>query len=120
MGGTPGSRGSGVPGPRIGYMPQVRKRASRNHLLNINLKKNIFTFQELALYGEFTIRETLIYFGWIAGMTTSEVDEKMDFLVRLLQMPTVTRFIKNLSGGQQRRMSLAAALLHGKMMMTMM
>lgn len=23
LGGTPGSRGSGVPGPRIGYMPQV-------------------------------------------------------------------------------------------------
>ena len=31
---------SGVPGPRVGYMPQ-----------------------ELALYGEFTIRETLQYFG---------------------------------------------------------
>jgi ABC-type Mn2+/Zn2+ transport system ATPase subunit len=23
LGGTPGSRGSGVPGPRVGYMPQV-------------------------------------------------------------------------------------------------
>ncbi|XP_031629128.1 ABC transporter G family member 23 isoform X2 [Contarinia nasturtii] len=89
LGGTPGSRGSGVPGPRIGYMPQ-----------------------ELALYGEFTLRETLLYFGWIAGMTTSEVDEKIDFLIRLLQLPNVTRFVKNLSGGQQRRMSLAAALLH--------
>lgn len=26
LGGTPGSRGSGVPGPRIGYMPQVRSK----------------------------------------------------------------------------------------------
>lgn len=26
LGGTPGSRGSGVPGPRIGYMPQVNKK----------------------------------------------------------------------------------------------
>lgn len=42
-----------------------------------------------------------------------KVDEKIDFLIRLLQLPNVTRFIKNLSGGQQRRMSLAAALLHG-------
>lgn len=25
LGGTPGSRGSGVPGPRIGYMPQVNE-----------------------------------------------------------------------------------------------
>ena len=40
FGGPPGSRESGVPGPRVGYMPQ-----------------------ELALYGEFTIRETLQYFG---------------------------------------------------------
>lgn len=89
MGGRPGSKGSGVPGPRLGYMPQ-----------------------ELALYGEFTIRETLIYFGWIYGMTTPEVDEKTDALLKLLQMPNASRFIKNLSGGQQRRMSLAAALLH--------
>lgn len=73
----------------------------------------IVFLQELALYGEFTIRETLLYFGWIAGMSTPEVDEKIDFLVRLLQLPNVTRFVKNLSGGQQRRMSLCAALLHG-------
>ncbi|XP_037027218.1 ABC transporter G family member 23 [Bradysia coprophila] len=89
LGGRPGSRGSGVPGPRIGYMPQ-----------------------ELALYGEFTIQETLIYFGWISGMTTKEVEEKTDYLVKLLQLPDSSRFVKNLSGGQQRRMSLAAALLH--------
>lgn len=75
---------------------------------------NCFQFQELALYGEFTIRETLIYFGWIAGMSSSHVDEKIDFLVNLLQLPSVTRFVKNLSGGQQRRMSLAAALVHGQ------
>lgn len=66
------------------------------------------------MYGEFTLRETLLYFGWIAGMTTEDVDEKIDFLIRMLQLPNVTRFVKTLSGGQQRRMSLAAALLHGK------
>ncbi|XP_070491613.1 ABC transporter G family member 20-like [Chironomus tepperi] len=89
LGGRPGSRGSGVPGPRIGYMPQ-----------------------EIALYGEFTIRETLIYFGWINGLTKDDVDEKTDFLLKMLQLPNASRFVKNLSGGQQRRMSLAAALIH--------
>ncbi|KAG5679693.1 hypothetical protein PVAND_009246 [Polypedilum vanderplanki] len=89
LGGRPGSKGSGVPGPRIGYMPQ-----------------------EIALYGEFTIRETLIYFGWIYGMSTDDVDEKTDFLLKMLQLPNASRFVKNLSGGQQRRMSLAAALIH--------
>lgn len=71
----------------------------------------------MALYGEFTLRETLMYFGWIAGMQTAEIDEKIDFLMQLLQLPSVTRFVKSLSGGQQRRMSLAAALLHGKFSM---
>lgn len=66
------------------------------------------------MYGEFTLRETLLYFGWIAGMTTSEADERIEFIIRLLQLPSVTRFVKSLSGGQQRRMSLAAALIHGK------
>ncbi|XP_031825801.1 ABC transporter G family member 23 [Nomia melanderi] len=88
LGGRPGSKGSGVPGPRVGYMPQ-----------------------EIALYGEFTIRETCIYFGWCAGMTTHQVDEKLEFLIKFLQLPTENRMVKNLSGGQQRRVSFAAALV---------
>ncbi|KAL0277533.1 UNVERIFIED_CONTAM: hypothetical protein PYX00_004783 [Menopon gallinae] len=89
LGGKPGSRGSGVPGPRIGYMPQ-----------------------EIALYGEFSIKETLVYFGWISGMTTSEVKQKLEFLLKFLMLPPASRLVKNLSGGQQRRVSFAAAMLH--------
>ncbi|XP_024947610.1 ABC transporter G family member 23 isoform X2 [Cephus cinctus] len=88
LGGRPGSKGSGVPGPRVGYMPQ-----------------------EIALYGEFSIRETFLFFGWCAGMTTSEIDERLEFLLKLLQLPSENRFVKNLSGGQQRRVSFASALL---------
>ncbi|XP_049823612.1 ABC transporter G family member 20 isoform X2 [Aethina tumida] len=89
LGGTPGSRGSGVPGPRIGYMPQ-----------------------EIALYGEFSIRETLTYFGWISGMTTEQVEAKIGFYIDFLMLPDADRQVKNLSGGQQRRVSLAATLIH--------
>ncbi|KAI4501773.1 hypothetical protein M0802_003108 [Mischocyttarus mexicanus] len=88
LGGKPGSKESGVPGPRLGYMPQ-----------------------EIALYSEFSIRETFIYFGWIAGMSTEQIDTKLEFLLEFLQLPTENRLVKNLSGGQQRRVSFAVTLL---------
>lgn len=40
--------------------------------------------------------ETFIYFGWISGMTTEEVKEKMDFFLKLLLLPPVNRQVKNL------------------------
>ncbi|XP_046493101.1 ABC transporter G family member 23 isoform X1 [Neodiprion pinetum] len=89
LGGKPGTKGSGVPGKRVGYMPQ-----------------------EIALYGEFTIRETMMYFGWIFGMCTAEIVERLRFLLNFLDLPSQNRLVKNLSGGQQRRVSFAVALMH--------
>lgn len=89
LGGKPGSKGSGVPGPRIGYMPQ-----------------------EVALVGEFTVKGALMYFGRIFGMTNKEIEEQYEFLSNLLELPPKDRYVKNLSGGQQRRVSFAAALVH--------
>lgn len=81
--------GSGVPGKRVGYMPQ-----------------------EIALYSEFSIKETMMYFGWIFGMKTSEIMERLQFLLNFLDLPSQNRLVKNLSGGQQRRVSFAVALMH--------
>ncbi|CAH4035289.1 ABC transporter G family member 20-like [Pieris brassicae] len=89
LGGKPGEKGSGVPGPRVGYMPQ-----------------------DIALVAEFTIRDALYYFGRIYGMSNSLLAERYDFLCSLLELPGGDSFIKQLSGGQQRRVSLAAALVH--------
>ncbi|ALC47216.1 CG9990 [Drosophila busckii] len=89
LGGKPGTRGSGVPGKRVGYMPQ-----------------------EIALYGEFSIQETMMYFGWIFGMETKEILERLQFLLNFLDLPSKKRLVKNLSGGQQRRVSFAVALMH--------
>ncbi|CAG9760884.1 unnamed protein product [Ceutorhynchus assimilis] len=89
LGGRPGTRGSGVPGKRVGYMPQ-----------------------EIALYGEFSIKETMMYFGWIFGMNTPEIMDRLRFLLNFLDLPSQNRLVKNLSGGQQRRVSFAVALMH--------
>ncbi|EFX78467.1 ABC protein, subfamily ABCH [Daphnia pulex] len=89
FGGEPGSVESGIPGPRVGYMPQ-----------------------ELALYGEFTIKETLQYFGRIYNLPATFVKSQMEFLFNLLDLPPGHRYVKTLSGGQQRRVSFAVALFH--------
>ncbi|KAG6457832.1 hypothetical protein O3G_MSEX010514 [Manduca sexta] len=68
--------------------------------------------QEIALYGEFTIKETMMYFGWIFGMETREINERLRFLLDFLDLPSENRMVKNLSGGQQRRVSFAVALMH--------
>lgn len=45
-------------------------------------------------------------------MKTDKIEERLDFLVKLLMLPDADRQVKALSGGQQRRVSLAATLLH--------
>uniref|UniRef100_A0A1I8G3A4 ABC transporter domain-containing protein n=1 Tax=Macrostomum lignano TaxID=282301 RepID=A0A1I8G3A4_9PLAT len=89
MGGRPGKPGHRVPGNLIGYMPQ-----------------------DLALYQDFTVSETMYYFGRIFHMPSQEIDRQTDFLVTLLELPSKRRLICQLSGGQQRRVSFACALLH--------
>ena len=127
----PGTPGCGVPGSRIGYMPQ-----------------------ELALFGEFNIAETLRYFSRLYGMSYQKYKERIDFLMKFLDLPSRTRqlqvwswhitlfplretilifrksvqdsknggrnwvcdhtrkLFQRMSGGQQRRASLAVALIH--------
>uniref|UniRef100_A0A182JPM5 Uncharacterized protein n=1 Tax=Anopheles christyi TaxID=43041 RepID=A0A182JPM5_9DIPT len=89
LGGTPGTAGSGVPGPRIGYMPQ-----------------------DIALVEEFTIKETIYYFGRIYGMSKEKIRERYKLLKHLLELPSDDRYVGNCSGGQQRRVSFAAAMVH--------
>jgi ABC-type multidrug transport system ATPase subunit len=39
------------------------------------------------LFGEFTVRETLQYFGRIYGMPSEEVKAQTKFLIQLLDLP---------------------------------
>ncbi|XP_021950773.1 ABC transporter G family member 23 isoform X2 [Folsomia candida] len=78
-----------IPGRRLGYMPQ-----------------------DIALYKHLSIKEMLQYFGRIYGMTHSEIISRIEFLTNFLALPDPTGIIGSLSGGQSRRTSLAACLLH--------
>ncbi|KAH8269333.1 hypothetical protein KR018_004616 [Drosophila ironensis] len=89
LGMKPGEPGSGVPGSRVGFMPQ-----------------------EIALVEEMTVKETIFYFGRIYGLTDERIREKFKLLKDLLQLPPARQMIKQCSGGQQRRLSFACAMIH--------
>ncbi|CAF1392041.1 unnamed protein product, partial [Didymodactylos carnosus] len=89
LGKSPHCYGHGVPGKLIGYMPQ-----------------------ELALYRECTIAEQLFFYGRLTEMDQPKIKQRIKFLTHLLDLPHRDRMITTLSGGQQRRISFAVALIH--------
>jgi ABC-type multidrug transport system ATPase subunit len=68
--------------------------------------------QEMALIPEFTIRESISFYGIIYGMDKYKIDERVHFLCQLLDLQDSDKLVKNCSGGQQRRVSFAVALVH--------
>ncbi|KAF7487775.1 ABC transporter G family member 20 [Sarcoptes scabiei] len=80
----PNEPGSQIPGPSVGYMPQ-----------------------EVAVYEEFSIEEMLYYFGRLFNLSPDFLDQRILFLISFLDLPNKIVF-----GGQKRRVSLAAALVH--------
>jgi ABC-type Na+ transport system ATPase subunit NatA len=53
-------------------------------------------FQELALYLEFTIEETLSYFGRLHALGREEIAKQTEFLTQFLDLPKKTRTNKTL------------------------
>lgn len=69
----PGEGHGEVPGRDVGYMPQ-----------------------EISIYEDFTIEETLRYFGKINRMRGDAIKERIDFLLQFLDLPSKRRLVTNL------------------------
>lgn len=68
--------------------------------------------QRLALYLVDSVRETLHFFGRLAGLGGAQLRDATDEVAVALQLTALlSRRIRDLSGGQQRRVHTAAALL---------
>jgi len=95
LGRAPNTAGHGVPGHKVGYSPQ-----------------------EMALYTDLTVIETLQFYGRLHNMTSEEIQERIEWLLEFLELNSHgKKLIAKLSGGQQRRVSLAVALLHNPSVM---
>lgn len=68
--------------------------------------------QEMALIPEFTVRESIHFYGILYGMDKEKIDERIDFLCDLLDLQDDGKLVRKCSGGQQRRISFAVALVH--------
>jgi ABC-type multidrug transport system ATPase subunit len=68
--------------------------------------------QEMALHSKNTIEEELYFYGRLANMSDEKIQQRCQFLTNLLDLPHRQKSIGKLSGGQQRRVSFAIALLH--------
>jgi ABC-type multidrug transport system ATPase subunit len=68
--------------------------------------------QEMALHLTNTIDEELFFYGRLANMPRQKIQQRCQFLTNLLELSNRRKIINKLSGGQQRRVSFAIALLH--------
>lgn len=75
---------------RIGYMPQER-----------------------GLYPRMKVREQVIYFGRLAGLTKADAATKADYWIDRVELTDrADSLVQDLSGGNQQRVQLAVSLVH--------
>ncbi|SDZ40944.1 ABC-2 type transport system ATP-binding protein [Evansella caseinilytica] len=69
--------------------------------------------QEIALYQELTAYENLIFFGRIYGLRGKVLEKKIAEVLELVGLADRQKeVVKTYSGGMQRRINMAAAMLH--------
>ncbi len=69
--------------------------------------------QENAIYDDITVQENLCFFGRIQGMTRHDVNERGESILKLVELQGKRQALAgDLSGGMQRRLSLAVAMIH--------
>lgn len=69
--------------------------------------------QEIALYKDLTCRENLFFFARIYGVPTSRISGQCDALIQTFKLEDYANTpVSKLSGGWQRRVNMAVALVH--------
>ncbi len=100
----------------------MRKFTGTNMMYGIDVKRSArrlrplygYVPQDLSkIYLNFTVMENLVYFGEQYGLFEKEILKRGEKLLRNLGIADkADEQVKNLSGGQKRRVSIAIALIH--------
>ena len=78
--------------------------------------KKVFGFasQDPSFYENLTVKENLVYFGSLYGLEGKSLDSNADILIELMGLKAAEKTLGcKLSGGMQRRLDIACALIHG-------
>ena len=91
---------------KIWGMDQPKKRKILSHYIGI-------APQEYALYMDLTVRENIEFFGQLFGVSSKDIKEKTDNILKILDLEENKNVLtEKLSGGMKRRLSIAVALIH--------
>jgi ABC-2 type transport system ATP-binding protein len=72
-----------------------------------------YVAQKFSLYGDLSARENLEFFGGAYGLRNSRLRERIAWAVEQFELGSMLLLpTKDLPGGRQRRLAMAAALLH--------
>src|SRR3989344_1926157 len=101
---------TGLMNPSSGEIIVLGEKVKKKYSRALKRKEAIVP-QEISLYDDLTAYDNLYFFGRAYGLRSEELLERISSLKNLLQLGDLHRKIKYLSGGYQRRVSLAVALL---------
>ncbi|MGM0897836.1 MAG: ATP-binding cassette domain-containing protein [Bacillota bacterium] len=69
--------------------------------------------QKIALYEELSAYENLKFFGRLYGLAGNKLEQRIDYVLELVGLADRKKeLVKNYSGGMQRRVNMAAAMMH--------
>ncbi len=79
-----------------------------------DIKKNIgYMSQKFALYDDLTVKENIVFFGGIYGLSRTEIKEKIALLIEELNLQEVSnKLVGSLPLGWKQKISFSVALLH--------
>ncbi|MCK4589116.1 MAG: ABC transporter ATP-binding protein [Nanoarchaeota archaeon] len=105
---------------QVFYSPNYSQFSQKGPILkelnkNIMEAKRLFGFapQDPSFYPRLTVEENIFHFGILYHLKKQAVKERMDYLLKLTKLESHRKKLaEHLSGGMQRRLSLACSLIH--------